>query len=106
MLEINKCLYSSQLKKNDDFLIKEWREKHSSQWRLTDKGRKQAQAAGVWLKENFSKDMCFKFDSYYTSEYVRAVESAALLGLENADWNVDFHLRYVTMRVVSNVQTI
>lgn len=30
---------------------------------------------------------------YYCSEYVRAQETAALLGFENAKWHVEFYLR-------------
>lgn len=34
-----------------------------------------------------------KFDNFYVSEYARAIETAALLGLEGASWKVDFMIR-------------
>lgn len=63
--------------------------RHSSKFRLTDKGRKQAQIAGLWIKENIGTD----FFRYYASEYIRAMETAALLNLPGAKWYVDFYLR-------------
>ena len=68
----------------EDFLMR-----HSSSWRLTDKGKAQAEAAGAWIRENFD----LPFDRYYTSEYLRAMETAALLGLLNAKWYAEFYLR-------------
>jgi len=64
-------------------------ERHSSRYRLTDKGRTQANASGEFIKENIYPH----FDRYYTSEYVRAMETAALLGFDHADWFVEFNLR-------------
>jgi hypothetical protein len=80
-----------------------FRNRHTSRYRLSDKGRRQAQIAGQWvrtllraivmmasradvdpqIKENVSK----KFDWYLCSEYVRAMETAALLDLDNAHWH-------------------
>ena len=45
-------------------------DRHSSQWRLTDRGREQAHLAGKWMRENMDTE----FDGYYTSEYLRAME--------------------------------
>lgn len=67
----------------------EFKKRHSSFWRLSERGRQQAIAAGEWIRENI-KD---RFDRYYVSEYLRAMETAALLGLENAVWYRDFFLR-------------
>jgi broad specificity phosphatase PhoE len=64
-------------------------DRHTSKYRLTDVGRSQARKAGRWLRENISEH----FDRYYTSEYVRAMETAALLGFENANWLCEFYLR-------------
>jgi NAD+ kinase len=68
---------------------KEFLNRHSSLWRLTDKGKLQAQTAGEWLKSNVNPH----FGRYYTSEYLRAVETAMLLGLPNAQWFLEFYLR-------------
>ena len=59
-------------------------ERHSSLWRLTDRGREQAQVAGSWLKANVDS----RFDAFYTSEYLRAMETASLLGLPGARWRL------------------
>ena len=63
--------------------------RHSSKWRLTDKGREQAHLAGLWIKDSIGTD----FFRYYVSEYLRAMETAALLDLPTAKWYVDFYLR-------------
>jgi len=60
----------------------EFKKKHSSTYRLTDKGVEQAKVTGAWIRENIGDT----FDRYYTSEYVRAMETAAYLGLPNARW--------------------
>lgn len=66
----------------------EFRKRHSSQWRLTDRGIKQARAASKWIKKNLGR-----FDRYYVSEYIRAKETAYLLNLPAAKWYVEFYLR-------------
>lgn len=63
--------------------------KHTTHWRLTDRGRTQARLAGLWLKQNNLS----RFNCYYVSEYRRAIETAALLGLRGAKWRVDAQLR-------------
>jgi NAD+ kinase len=67
----------------------EFQNRHSSSWRLTDRGRKQAQAAGEWLKKN---DL-LKFDRYLVSEYLRAMETAARLNLPEARWYAELLIR-------------
>ncbi|KAN0031851.1 hypothetical protein ACTFIV_005718 [Dictyostelium citrinum] len=67
----------------------EFKKKHSSVYRLTDKGVLQAKIAGKWVRENISE----VFDRYYTSEYVRAMETASLLGLPDANWLTEIQLR-------------
>lgn len=66
-----------------------FRGKHSSQFRLTELGKVQAIAAGIWLKSNIAE----KFGRYYVSEYLRALETAALLELQDANWMLEFYLR-------------
>ena len=45
--------------------------------------------AGNWIRENIGGT----FDRYYTSEYVRAMETAALLDLPDAKWYTEIVLR-------------
>jgi NAD+ kinase len=71
-------------------LTEEFRNRHSSQWRLTDKGIFQAEEAGKWIKRNIKGGV---FDRYYVSEYIRAMETAARLDLPNAIWGREFYLR-------------
>lgn len=74
----------------DDSLFTDvFRNRHSSLFRLTDRGRDQAKTAGAWIRKNIGN----KFFRYYTSEYVRAKETAALLALPDARWFADFYLR-------------
>ena len=66
----------------DDSMLLRLRERHSSFWRLTDAGVAQAVRSGAWLRNAFPEG----FDRYYSSEYVRAMETAARLGLPGAEW--------------------
>jgi len=63
--------------------------RHTSKYRLTDRGRLQAQQAGAWLRAEFGST----FDVFFTSEYVRAIETAAHLGIPGAIWTLDRYLR-------------
>lgn len=65
-----------------------FKNRHTCDYRLTDKGRLQAKLAGDYLKEHFNP-----FDKFFVSEYARAMETAALLDLPNAHWVCDFYLR-------------
>jgi broad specificity phosphatase PhoE len=64
-------------------------ERHSSYWRLTDRGREQAATTGVWMRAH----MDTAFDGHVSSEYLRAMETAALLGLPDAQWRPEVVLR-------------
>lgn len=61
--------------------------RHTASFRLTDKGRQQADKAGGVLRERFGH-----FDRYYTSEYTRALETAGMLNLPDAEWFTDFYI--------------
>lgn len=74
---------------DDSAFTEDFRARHSSKWRLSDRGINQAEEAGLWLRENFPEP----FDRFYTSEYLRAMETAALLNLPEAMWYPSFHLR-------------
>ena len=69
---------------SDEFL-----ERHSSFWRLTDQGREQALVTGEWMRSN----MDVRYNSFFSSEYLRALETAALLKLPNARWKPEVAAR-------------
>lgn len=74
---------------DDSFWTSEFSERHTSLYRLTDKGREQAREAGQYVKDNISA----RFDGYYVSEYIRALETAGLMGFPQARWQLEFYLR-------------
>ena len=74
---------------NIEYDKEEYNSTHSSKFRLTKKGREQSIITGEYIKNNISE----KFDKYYTSDYIRTKETAALLNLENALWESDFLIR-------------
>ena len=67
----------------------EFLNRHSSLFRLTDRGQQQAVTAGAWLRQEFPDG----FDRHMVSEYIRAQETAGLLNLVGGEWDVDFFLR-------------
>lgn len=67
----------------------EYRNRHASQHRLTPVGRKQAIVTGQWLRENGLG----QFDARFVSEYIRAQETAGLLGLDGPAWALNPQLR-------------
>lgn len=69
----------------------EFRKRHTASFRLTDLGKEQARLAGQWIRD-FLDVQDWKFDRYLTSEYIRAKETAALLGLHQAEWMCDPYL--------------
>jgi broad specificity phosphatase PhoE len=76
-------------KGDDSLFTEEFMKRHSSRYRLTDRGRKQPVAAGKWIKENIGE----RFDRYEVSPYARAMETAALMDLPDADWRMNDYLR-------------
>lgn len=64
-------------------------DKHTTDYKLVDEGKKQAKKCGEYIKENISE----YFDVYISSEYTRTLETAYFLGLDNANWKTDFFLR-------------
>eukprot|EP01119_Soliformovum_irregulare_P005798 TRINITY_DN17547_c0_g1_i2.p1 TRINITY_DN17547_c0_g1~~TRINITY_DN17547_c0_g1_i2.p1 ORF type:complete len:320 (-),score=48.73 TRINITY_DN17547_c0_g1_i2:37-996(-) len=74
---------------DDSYWSPEFMKRHTSKYRLTDNGRKQADIAGEWIRKNIGDT----FDAYYVSEYARARETAAHLRLPSAKWFVEFYLR-------------
>lgn len=80
--EGNVALKRTRQGDNSHFENPDFVERHSSQWRLTDTGIEQACGAGEWIRSNLGTS----FKRYYTSEYHRAMETAAHLGLPEAEW--------------------
>lgn len=76
----------------------EFRSRHNSLYRLTDRGRRQASIAGAWIRKNVGA----LFDKYFTSEYVRAMETAAMLGLPSARWATEIYLRERDRGILAN----
>ncbi len=70
---------------------KEFRNRHTSSFRLSKRGREQASLAGKFLRKEFFRGGS-GFDRYITSEYARAMETAGLLRLPQALWFRDFYL--------------
>ncbi len=68
----------------------ELQKRHTSVWRLTNRGRAQAKMAGEWLRSEMDGG---HFDRFYVSEYLRAKETAAYLGLPDARWYAEAYLR-------------
>jgi broad specificity phosphatase PhoE len=72
--------------------------RHTSLYRLTDKGRYQASVTGKWMQEKMHKS----FDAYYTSGFIRAQETAGHMGFEGAEWRQDIYLREIDMGVLTH----
>lgn len=70
----------------------EFRNRHSSSFRLTKHGQRQSEMAGDWI-ENSMLSRLRAFDCYLTSPYKRAMETAATLKLPGALWLPDYRLR-------------
>ena len=77
--------------KGDDTGYSLLKDSHTRSYRLSSQGREQAVIAGKWLTGEFFKGGK-GFDRYITSEYVRAMETSALLGLPDATWYRNFYL--------------
>lgn len=77
----------------------EFKKRHSSSYRLTDNGINQANLASSWIKDNIGDS----FDRYYTSEFVRAMETASLLDFPDAQWYTEVVLRERDKGVLDNL---
>ncbi len=75
--------------KNEAFFSDEFLGLHESQYSLTPLGITQAQAAGKWFAQN---DFTI-FDRMLVSNNVRALQTAAYLGLPDTTWMIDYNLR-------------
>lgn len=75
---------------DDSAFTDAFRKRHSASFHLTEFGREQARIAGAWLRQEFPHE--WPFDRYAVSEYFRALETAGLLGLLQAEWFTDYYL--------------
>lgn len=66
----------------------EFRDRHTYEWRLTNLGIEQAKDAGNWIRQNIGSE----FDRYYSSNYLRALETSAHLNLPNANWFISLFI--------------
>lgn len=71
---------------NLDFFTDEFRERPGHDWRLTERGVEQAQAAGLWIARFVLNQDTESFDKFYVSPHRRTRETAAHLALSNALW--------------------
>ena len=76
-------------KGNNSLFTPRFMETHESRWRLTAEGKRQVTITGKWIRQNIS----YHFGRYLTSEYVRALETAALLELPHSNWERNVFLR-------------
>lgn len=74
---------------DNNFFTPEFLNRHSRNFRLTDKGSLQAKRAGEWIQKNVP----MPFDRFYVSDYIRAKETAYYLYLPEAEWRVEYQLR-------------
>lgn len=86
--EGNIAIKQSQHHEDNSHYTPDFLQRPSSSWRLSEKGMRDAQQAGQWLKKHMPH-----FDRFYTSSYLRAMETAGLLRLKNARWRREFYLR-------------
>lgn len=82
--EGNLAHFHANEKGNTDYFTSEFRDKPGALWHLTKEGREQAKVAGEWISDNILEG---RFDAYFTSPLVRAVETAAYLDLTGARWS-------------------
>ncbi len=89
--EINQA--NAESRSGDDrFFTKKHRDQHTASLPLSDRGRyEQAPRTGAYIIEEFI-DKGIVFDRFVTSEYLRAIETAGLLGLPGASWYIEPYL--------------
>jgi len=67
--------------------------RHTSQWRLTDLGRKQATRAGKLIQREILQKEVGRFDKFYCSSYTRAMETAGFMDLPHAQFLINVFIR-------------
>lgn len=74
-------------------LTPEYLARSTADYRLTGKGRAQAAAAGRWVRSWMEEVGIERFDRLYCSPFVRARETAGLLDVPDAAWQLESLLR-------------
>lgn len=74
---------------NGQHMTDEYATVPDNSWRLTEKGARQAEAAGQYIRNNFLDG----FDRYIVSPFVRTRETAARLDLPDAAWEENRMIR-------------
>ncbi len=75
------------------FMTDEFRQRSASDYRLTELGVQQARTAGRWIRDWQTHEGVASFDRFYCSSFVRTRETAGLLGLDGAQWQLESLLR-------------
>jgi NAD+ kinase len=75
------------------FLTDEFAARTTIDWRLSALGTRQAATAGEWIRSWMDEQGVEGFDRLYCSPFVRARETAALLGVPGAEWQLEPLLR-------------
>jgi broad specificity phosphatase PhoE len=65
-----------------DLFNHEVRSQESSQWSLTPTGIRESELTGDWIKNNIAS----AFDYYFSSDYIRSVETAKYMNFANSNW--------------------
>lgn len=79
----------ASIKGDHSLFTPEIRRQKSKDWPLTPKGVRESELAGDWIRKNIAPT----FDCYFTSDYMRAIETAKHLNFDGAHWNQDILLR-------------
>lgn len=77
------------LHENNNELYEKIENRKNPFYRLTKNGREQIEYTSKWLKKNIE----FNIDNFYSSEYIRALETALLLDIPHANWEINTYLR-------------
>ena len=81
---------------NEQLFTDEFFERPGHEWRLTDVGVEQAEAAGLWIGKfllNVYPELNDGFGVYYTSPHVRTRETAGHLAIDGANWRKERRIR-------------
>ena len=77
------------LEDNNNKLFDKLEYRRNPFYRLTNNGIKQIIKTGEWIKKNIHLNI----DKYFTSEYIRALETSVNLNINGAIWNTNSYLR-------------
>ena len=72
---------------------REFIDRHSAYWRLTDQGIREAKNAGHWLKDWLHERKEHLFQGHFVTSHLRGLETAGHLDLPYAKWKIQPLLR-------------